>query len=236
MTRRRSPCPRRRPRSRTPPSASTAPTGTSSTSAMSTPAVAMDAGGNFVAVWSSNQGSSGNNNYGIYAQRYDSFGNRQGSELHLNSTTLSTQTTPVIAMDGAGNFTVAWASDASGNWDIIARQFDFSGAPTSGEITVNATAAGDQQEPAIGVLPDGRFLIAWRGDDGGGRSDVLARVFDANGAALTGEFVANVNAGNTAAEPAVAAAGSGQFVILWRGIRPDTTGAGVFARLFDAAG
>ena len=55
--------------------------------------------------------------YGVYAQRYDSLGVPQQSEVRVNSYTTGIQHQPTAAMDASGNFVVAWQSsgqDGSG--------------------------------------------------------------------------------------------------------------------------
>jgi hypothetical protein len=196
------------------------------------PSVAMDPAGNYVVVWASNHLS---NNYGIFAQRYDAFGAPIGSEIQLDASTSNTQTTPAVAMDSSGDFVATWASNESGNWEIVARRFSFAtGTALSAEISVNQTTSGNQQQPAIALAPDGHFMAVWR-SDGVNHSDVVARVFNANGTPAGGEYVVNVNVTNSQDQPAVAADASGNFVVVWRSVQ-NGVGAGVFARQYSAAG
>ena len=72
------------------------------------PAVASDASGNFVVVWtSSGQDGSG---YGVFGQRFDASGLPQGSEFQVNSYTTGYQSYPAVASDANGNFVVVWES------------------------------------------------------------------------------------------------------------------------------
>ena len=48
---------------------------------------------------------------GVYAQRYNAAGVAQGSEFRVNVTTAGDQWFDSAAMDGAGNFIVAWSSN-----------------------------------------------------------------------------------------------------------------------------
>src|SRR5262249_14470300 len=72
--------------------------------------VSMDAAGGFAITWQSgNQdGSSG----GVYLQRVDQSGNPVGNEFRINSTTISAQTAPAIAMNDVGQFVVSWQSSS----------------------------------------------------------------------------------------------------------------------------
>src|ERR1700682_4774740 len=86
---------------------------TYTTNTQSAPTVAMDQAGDYVAAWQS-YGQEGGFGFGygsgIYAQRYNSAGQPQGGEFHVNTYTTSDQYFPVVAMDQAGDFVVAWES------------------------------------------------------------------------------------------------------------------------------
>ena len=72
------------------------------------PVVAMADTGSFVIVWRSRLQDGWAS--GIYGQRYNSDGTRHGPEFRVNTYTIGEQRTPSIAMDGSGNFVVAWSS------------------------------------------------------------------------------------------------------------------------------
>jgi hypothetical protein len=69
-------------------------------------AIARDAAGNFVVVWESTDQDGDQD--GIYAQRFDSSGNRLGNEFQVNTFTRGNQSDPAVAMDATGNFIIAW--------------------------------------------------------------------------------------------------------------------------------
>jgi Cadherin-like/Bacterial cadherin-like domain len=202
------------------------------------PSVAIDPSGNFVAVWAGNQNTDESSGFGIWAQLYDNTGTPVGSEIHVNLTTANDQLAPTVGMDSAGNFVVAWASSGQdGNgWGVYARRFSFDGTPLGGEIAVNQTTSGNQDQPTIAVEADGSFAIAWRTTRGGAGSDVYARRFNANGSAAANEFRVNTNVTDNQDQPAIATSTSGHFVISWRSNHQDGSGGGVFARLYDSSG
>ena len=88
------------------------------------PTIAMDANGNFVIAWYSNEQDGQSS--GIFAQRYNSKGKAIGSEFQVNTLPDYTQSFPSAAMDKRGNFVVSWTSsigrDGSGS-GIFARMF-----------------------------------------------------------------------------------------------------------------
>jgi hypothetical protein len=66
-----------------------------------------------------------------------------------------------------------------------------------GEFLVDTPAQSDQRDPTIASLSDGGFVVTWSDGSGqGGDSfgySVKAQMFDAWGAKVGNEFVANTN-------------------------------------------
>ncbi|HEY9602491.1 MAG TPA: putative Ig domain-containing protein [Allocoleopsis sp.] len=113
--------------------------------------VAIDANGEFVISWSSNrQGSLG---YDVYAQRYNSVGQPVGSEFQVNTTTINNQQYSSVAMDGRGNFVVAWnSSEQDGSGDgVYAQRYQVNVAPTTSGIS-NVTVLEDASNTAIDLF------------------------------------------------------------------------------------
>ena len=132
--------------------------------------MAMDASGNFVIVWESqNQDGSG---WGVYAQRFAASGNKVRSEFRVNTTTASDQENPVVAMSPGGSFVVVWASggqDGSG-WGIFGQRYSSLGLPVGGEFKINTYTSNDQNDPDIAMDGNGDFVVTWasNGQDGSG--------------------------------------------------------------------
>ncbi|MBL1199005.1 MAG: hypothetical protein FWK04_07950 [Nostoc sp. GBBB01] len=150
------------------------------------PTVAMDANGNFVISWQS-FGQDGSDN-GIYAQRYNSAGQTQGSEFRVNTYTNGGQSNPTVAMDSSGNFIISWQSfgqDGSDN-GIYARRYNSSGVAQGSEFKVNTYTTDNQLNPAIALDDNGNFLISWNssGQDGSG-DGIYAEHYRNSGAAPT---------------------------------------------------
>ena len=70
------------------------------------PAIATDAAGNFVIVWT-DDGQDGSA-LGVFGQRYTSDGVPSGLEFRVNTTTSFSQRAPSVASDPAGIFVVTW--------------------------------------------------------------------------------------------------------------------------------
>src|SRR5687768_4296561 len=112
------------------------------TQAESPQAVAADASGNYVAVWSSQ--SQDGDGFGVYAQRFNAAGVAQGSEIPVNTGTATDQQFASVAMDADGDFVVVWSTDDAADIGVRAQRFNASGVAQGGEIQVNTTTADIQ--------------------------------------------------------------------------------------------
>ncbi len=176
-------------------------------------AVAMDSAGNYVVVWT-DSGTDGSG-YGIFAQRFDATGTKQGAEFQVNETTTGDQRWASVAMADNGNFTVTWTSfnqDGTAS-SVYARQFNASGSPASGEFKVNQSS-GAQSNSAIAMNGAGQFIIAWQGNGSGDNNGIYFRLFDAAGNGGL-ETRANSSTSNAQTDPAVAINDNGAAAIVW---------------------
>jgi hypothetical protein len=145
---------------------------TYTSSDQSSPAVAMDADGDFVVTWQSYYQDE--SLYSVYAQRYAASGGALGSEFKVNTYTTSSQRYSAVAMDADGDFVVTWQSRGQdGNaTSVYAQRYDMTGVAQGSEFRVNAQTFDDQSSPAVAIDADGDFVVAWQsyyqdGDDDG---------------------------------------------------------------------
>jgi Ca2+-binding RTX toxin-like protein len=126
-----------------------------------TPVIAGLAGDRFVVVWE-NQGD-------IAARIFNAAGAPLTGDIAVAQFTAGGQSVPDVTALADGGFLVAWTTaaiapadggDASGS-SIKARGFSSVGAPTGDEILVNSVTTGDQIEPALATLADGRVVVSW---------------------------------------------------------------------------
>jgi hypothetical protein len=199
------------------------------------PSVARDGVGNFVVVWSSF--AQDGDGFGVFGRRYDASGVPRGGEFQVNSYTTNWQMRPSVTSDASGNFVVIWASQRPGgsDYDVFGRHFDALGLAQGAEFQVNSYTTSYQYFPAVAALANG-FVVVWtsNGQDGSGYG-VFGRRFDASGTPQGGEFRLNSYTTGSQILPAVAADGSGNFVVVWDGMRPDDD-SGVWGQRFDSAG
>lgn len=173
------------------------------------PSITSMVDGGFLVTWQDNgQDGSG---HGIYAQRYNAAGVKVGGETLINQTTAGEQIAPAVTGLSGGGYVVVFENYSSG--EIVSRLFGADGLPRGGDFTwVNVTTAGRQNVPAVSALPGGGYVAVWQTDTNG----VRARIFNADGAAATGEFQVHVQSGVYHVQPSVATLADGSFVVAWR--------------------
>jgi cysteine-rich repeat protein len=201
--------------------------------------VAVDGSGNSVFVWS---GQGDGDGIGAFGRRYDSAGNPLGNEFQVNTYTTGTQSLAGVAAAADGRFIVAWSSegqDGDGR-GVFGQRYDNNGMAVGDEFQVNTFTTG-HQEPTlylqrVAMDDAGNFVLVWTsvgGADGDGRG-AFGRRYDASGAALGGEFQVNTYTTGSQYSTGVAAVPGGGFVALVAEV--DGSGAGGFARRYDASG
>ena len=131
------------------------------------PSVAMDADGDFVVAWDSEEQEAVGYESGVYAQRYDGDGTPAGDEFHVNTYTTENQEEPSVAMDANGDFVIVWRSaDQDGDGaGVYARRYGRPNlslaksvnddTPASGDtITYTVVVAGTTMTATGGVISD----------------------------------------------------------------------------------
>ncbi len=159
------------------------------TDAQGEPSLAMGADGGFVIVWQSEGSAGGDSSYtSVQARRYAADGTPlDASEFQVNTYTTDTQQGPSVAVDGRGNFIVAWESRGSGGSDssyrsVQARRYLPDGtAIDASEFQVNSYTTNEQRDSAVAADANGRFIVTWEsyGSTGTDTNEfsVQARIF-----------------------------------------------------------
>ena len=162
-----------------------------------------------------------------------------GAETLVNATVAGAQELPASASDDDGNTIVVWQSlNQDGSfYGIYAQRYDANGSPVGGELLVNTTTLDVQDQPAVAMAADGRFVITWTSEnqDGSG-SGVYGQLFDATGATVGGEFQVNETTTGAQDASAVAMADDGSFVVVWQSEGVDADGLAIVGRSFGADG
>lgn len=171
--------------------------------------------------------------WNVYAQRYDASGAAQGVATMVNTTTSDHERDPAIAALADGGYVISWMTvNAFGTGEIYAQRFDADGVAQGGEILVNTSTGGDQWFPSVAALPDGGFIVTWKGHDSNGNG-VFVQSFDANGVAQGSETLVNTTTAGHQTNPSVATLADGGFVVAWMSPNQDGSGFGVFSQQFE---
>ena len=161
-----------------------------------TPDVAMDSAGAYVWVWQDE--STDGDGHGIFMQRYDQNDNAVGSETQVNTTTAGNQQEAAVAMDYEGNIFVAWSSYAQDgdHYGVYGQLYDNTGATIGGEISINTTTAGTQNNPHVNPTKDG-WVVTWTSyNQDGDAAGVYAQAYLQDGTPVGVETLINSTTAN----------------------------------------
>jgi hypothetical protein len=215
-------------------------------------AVARDADGDYVVVWTQTDALGRNR---VYFRMYDRDGTPANLDLNGNGiidpweidnapatpvTTSSAfaaddQQYASVAMTPDGDFVITWTNTRSGNADIYARRFASSGQPLGEAFLVNSVTGGDQKWSDVAMDAEGNFVVAWSswGQETGGvanRWGIFARRFDQLGQPLGTDFAVNTVVAGDQVLPSVSMDYRGNFAIAWQ------TGGDIALRTYALTG
>jgi len=202
----------------------------------------------YVVAWvSRNQDGSSD---GVYAQLFDTAGNKLGKEVQVNSTTEGSQGQPSITSLSDGGYIIAWRSgifnddgwildkgqDGSGT-GIITQRFDSDNNPVGSEIIVNTHTDNLQFTPRIEGLLDGGHVIVWASkyQDGDGYG-VYAQQYDAFGNKINQEFLVNDTVIGNQGLPDITSLNNGGYVITWQAEEHISSKSDVYTKVFNSDG
>ncbi len=131
--------------------------------AQSEPSIGMDDAGNFVIAWAG-QGQDLSYFNGIVAQRYDSSGDREGSEIQADTEDTNIHIDPYVASSHDGNFAIAWTSTADPDILIPAPYLATVNvkvfSPTAA-VLVPQTSVGGGGSPSLAWDSNDDYTILW---------------------------------------------------------------------------
>jgi hypothetical protein len=194
------------------------------------PDVAAASLGAFVVVWQDSR--DGQN---IYGQRYDRFGNPQGTNFKVNRYQgLSVSTNPSCAMDRFGKFVVVWSGLESGTKNIYAQLFKSNGEPWDSSFKINDDAETvEHLLPKVSMDSWGNFVVAWYDRRGGGQR-IFLQMYDSAGGKKGDNFALQQDVVNPVEQEFdLDVNKDGLFALAW--IESRSTPA-VYAQIYDASG
>lgn len=209
------------------------------------PIVARNDSGNFVVVWTSGPDAGAGQDgeaKGVFGQRYNNAGTAQGAEFQSNTYTTSRQSSPFVAMESDGDFTVVWQSigqdgDSAG---VFGQRFASGGSAVGAEFQVNIVTVSQQAVPAIALRPDATSgVVVWWSSQDGSSDGVFGRRINSSGAIIGAEFQVNSyttgNQRTSTQESPVFMEDDGDFIVVWESPQ-DGDSNGIFAQRYDSGG
>jgi Ca2+-binding RTX toxin-like protein/type III secretion system FlhB-like substrate exporter len=157
---------------------------------------------------------------------------RVGTEILVNTATVSSQQNPRITALSGGGFVVTWddlsqgvggATGDASNFAVKAQVYGASGTPVGSEILVNSATTNFQGHSQITALSNGGFVVTWEDLSqgvGGTTGDpsglaVKAQVYTASGAPVGSEILVNTATLNIQGDPHITTLSNGGFVVSW---------------------
>jgi len=224
------------------------------------PRVAQLKGGGAVFVW---QGGTPGFQH-IYARFLNSTNTFVSTnDVQVNTFSNNFQINPAVAVLNNSNVVVVWASygEAKSNsmQDVYGQILSPTGNKIGGEFLINQFINFNQRTPSVAALPGGGFVVAWVSEQERVAApvmtanssvivtastiasiapsvDIYARTFGSNGAAAGNEFLVNTDS-NPCANPVVAAAADGSFLIAWtaRDLANSQNSLDIYGRTFTGS-
>ncbi len=210
-------------------------------SSPSNPAITLLDDGGTMVVWESVV----DGNWQIFGRQYNADGSPVAEQQTLASTSFwDASWKPLLSVTTLANGTVAIAYAVKSNgYDTAVTLYDPETHTVSSEFIVNQTLTGNQASPGISALANGNFMVAWDSDDTSGPDQngygVWGRLYDAQGNALTDEFLINTATNGNQIMPKVVSRADGSFVAVFVSATDVDAGVGtygIYAQYFDAAG
>jgi trimeric autotransporter adhesin len=165
----------------------------------------------FVVAWNVGAGAADGSGQGIRYRIYDSATNELGTVLLANTAKSGDQVFGGMSRTADGGFVMVWTdrsgvgADKSGS-SIKLQLFDLNGVKIGGEYVVNTTRAGDQVNPSVDLLADGRLIVTWE-DNSAGQRDIRQQIVDPRDGLVFGTENADTLFGNDAENDEMTGAG-----------------------------
>lgn len=199
------------------------------------PAVTLNDNGSFVVVWEQQEIWQPFDVHNIRFQCYDA----NGSAVASGQANLLAQCrNPDVGMNEDGEFVIVWMQDDTYHSlnVIMARRHNSDGLAISDPFEVSVTGFDTIAGPTVSVNRSGEFLVTWDGAEYTQYNQVYARLYEADGSAITDEFVANSVTSAENENPKCSINNSGDSVLVWERQVGGLSGKDVFGQRYDVAG
>ena len=198
------------------------------------PNVASLEDGGFVVTWRSKDQDG--DNFGVYGQRYNSTGVKQGDEFRLNSHTTDNQLWESVTGLEDGGFVAVWDSedgrDGFSN-GIFGQRYSANGDPVGPEFQVNSTGEGYQKYPSVSSLKGGGFFVTWESTDPAGSGNLIyGQRYHASGGKLGSELLISTSSLGAQTSSSITGLDGYGFLVTWKSHLNGIDS--IYGKLFDA--
>jgi len=199
------------------------------------PQIASLLDGGFVVVWVSLVGTrwtEGGLGSGVFGQRFDSLGNRVGSEFRINSRPEQHPDSPALASLWDGTLVALWVSYQSEKpyARVFGQRLGMDGKKIGPEFQLVSNPYERQDAVAVAPLTGGGFIVTWQGYTDDYENGIYSEIFDASGNKSAGPFKASSVNADSAEQGFVSSLSNGGFVVAWTAL--SRTGFKIFAQRF----
>jgi Ca2+-binding RTX toxin-like protein len=164
------------------------------------------------------------------------------SAVTIASSESTAQTPELVALPDGGYFMTWVEAGSNGTYDVKGQFYEANGSRAA-PFSINTVTAGNQFESIGVVLADGNVLVTWNGaaqsnSATGTMFDIRAQLLSPTGSKIGGEFVVNTVTAQNQLRGVPTALADGGFLVTWSdgSLADDTSGTGIKAQLFTAAG
>jgi hypothetical protein len=189
----------------------------------SRPQIAVDPGGNAIAVW--DQGSGVRTD--VWANRYE-VGSGWGAPELIETDSAGDADSAQIAFGTSGHALAVWHQSDGTRFNIVANRYS-AGSGWGSAQRVNIEDARDARRPQIALDASGEAVAVWQQDDGM-RVNTWANRYSPTTGWGTAELIETENLGNVGM-PQVATDGSGHALAIWH--QTDGTVFSIWANSFQ---
>jgi hypothetical protein len=208
---------------------------TYTTKSQDSPRIAPLGDGGFIVVWNS-FGQDGSE-YGVYGQRYDATGARDGAEFRVNRTTTGNQHSPAVTALVGGGFVVVWTAPGPRGPNVYGQSYDATGALSSPEFHIRDYNDIKREDPSVVTYGDRWMTIIWRGssqDDS--VQNVYGQNFNRTGRPIGAGYIVNEDTPANQHEPSPGRVGSNSYVLTWSSTGQDGSKRAVYGRRITGGG
>ena len=159
-----------------------------------------------------------------------------GSEFNISGKLVGDQLGVKLSTGKKGGYAV-WHDNSTDpfGFGIAAQRIDLNGNPIGSSFRINSVHRGDQENPCLGVFPNGGAIFAWEGGASGFRR-VYHRVLDSSGMFISKDQFATSSKSGEQTEPSLEILKDGSAILAWTDYLADGSYKGVSARIINKNG